>query len=170
MSKAFIVLGMHRSATSLTAGGLNSMGVDIGSYILPPDIGNEKGHFENEEFMYLNELMLRAAGGSWDDPPPEEKILEMGPMFKYEITHLIERSKSDLWGWKDPRTTLTIKNYMPYLENPHFIVNFRNPMDVAKSLKARDGMSIASGLDLARVYNERLLSFLSEEPFNTETV
>jgi len=168
LSKVFIVLGMHRSATSLTAGGLAAMGIRMGTYILPPDAGNDKGHFENEEFMYLNELMLKMAGGSWDNPPSEEKILEIGPMFKYEITHLIERSKSDLWGWKDPRTILTIKNYLPYLENPHFIVNFRNPMDVAESLRVRDKMPIEDGLKLAKIYNDRLMSFLSENPFNTK--
>jgi len=72
------------------------MGVEIGTYMMPPDSGNKLGYYENEEFMYLNELMLRAAGGSWDNPPPQSRINEIGPMFSYEIKNLVKRSVEDL--------------------------------------------------------------------------
>ena len=162
MSKAFIVLGMHRSATSLSAAGLKKAGVNIGKQLLPGIRGNPKGHFENIEFIYLNDKILKAAGGDWYIPPKEKDILALADSFKDEIQKIINRNKSELWGWKDPRTTLTIRLYLPYLENPHFIVNFREPLKVAKSLRKRDGFPIGFGLNLAREYNKRLLSFLND--------
>ena len=52
--------------------------------------------------------------------------------------------------------------YLPYLENPHFICCFREPMEVAKSLKRRNDMPIKKGLKLAKVYNSRLLKFIND--------
>ena len=66
------------------------------------------------------------------------------------------------YGWKDPRTTLTIRLYLPYLENPHFISCFREPDEVAKSLVAVGGFTLESAKKLTKIYNQRLLKFLTE--------
>ncbi len=160
MTKTFIVLGMHRSATSLVAGGLKRMGVNMGNKLLGADESNLFGHFEDKKFMELNKKILRKAGGSWDNPPAEANIIKAGKELLKEIKELT--NKIGLWGWKDPRTTLTIKCYLPYLENPHFICCFREPSEVAKSLRIREGWSINKGIELTREYNKRLLQFLEE--------
>ena len=46
MRKCVLVLGMHRSGTSVLAGTLNIMGADLGKNILPPDKSNERGYFD----------------------------------------------------------------------------------------------------------------------------
>lgn len=160
-TKTFIVLGMHRSATSLVAGALRNFGVDMGKELLGGKNSKISPHFEDMDFLRLNEQILRAAGGSWDNPPSEKKILSLKEKFASEIKSLIE-NKTGLWGWKDPRTTLTIKLYLPYLKNPHFICCFREPLEVAKSLYRRQKMPIKKGLKLAKIYNKRLLGFLKE--------
>jgi len=162
MSKCIIVLGMHRSATSLCAGGLKKANVKMGNNLLGADSSNIFGHFEDIDFMNLNKKILAAAGGSWDLPPPENTILNIGKRLAPEIKSLVDRKKSKLWGWKDPRTTLTVKLYLPYIENPHFFCCFRDPMEVAKSLAARNGFPIPKGLELAEIYNRRLLCFLEQ--------
>jgi hypothetical protein len=154
---------MHRSATSLVANGLFHAGVFMGHKLLGPGHGNEKGHYEDVELIHLNDRILKIAGGSWDNPPDEFDIVYAGRKIENEIYAAISvRSSCELWGWKDPRTTLTIKCYMPFLRNPVFVPCFRDPMDVAKSLNARDGMPIKAGIRLAGIYNNRLISFLSE--------
>ena len=154
MSKVFVILGMHRSATSLVSKALFN---EI--YMGPCPGGNV---FESRPFRLLNQSILRCAGGSWHTPPPEEAILDLYEDFRDRIVETIEldRGGRELWGWKDPRTTLTIRLYLPHLENPHFIPIFRNPLEVAKSLKRRDGFSIKKGVSLANTYNTRLLDFL----------
>jgi hypothetical protein len=160
--KTIVVLGMHRSATSLVAMGLFQAGVNIGTQLLGPGKGNKHGHFEDIGILQLNDRILSAAGGSWDNPPTEEDIVLAGRNIESEIYAAVQTRQRPLWGWKDPRTTLTIRCYMPFLENPIFVPCFRDPMDVARSLNKRDGMSIESGYKLTKIYNERLIKFLSE--------
>ena len=160
--KTFIVLGMHRSATSLVGMGLAKSNVHIGETLLAPTEHNPYGHWEDVDFVRANNEILRAAGGSWDNPPPEEAIIAVGKRNAHQIAKFIMKKShgKELWGWKDPRTTLTIRCYLPYLENPHFIACFREPMEVAKSLQRREGGEIEKWLELAGIYNDRLLEFL----------
>ena len=155
--KTFVVLGMHRSATSLVAEGISEAGIDMGSY--------EYRH-EDEIFRKLNMEILATAGGNWANVPSEKKIKNAGLTFKKEIASLVAKntSRNKNWGWKDPKTTLTIECYMPYLVNPVFFACFRNPNEVAESLKVRspENFTIQKGLDLAKIYNERLLKFLEK--------
>ena len=164
MSKCFVILGMHRSATSLIAKGLHEAGVNMGDELMGPGPGNPQEHFEDMDFVRMNEAILGMAGGSWDNPPTEKDILEAGKELSGLIRGLIGRKQARaLWGWKDPRTTLTIRCYLPFLANPHFIACFRDPADVAQSLLRRDGMPTFKGMDLARIYNKRLTNFLTEQ-------
>ncbi len=59
MKKIFIVLGMHRSATSLTAGLLFSYGMYAGNEkdLLEANKSNPKGFFENKKIFLLNEII-----------------------------------------------------------------------------------------------------------------
>jgi hypothetical protein len=167
MSKCFVVLGMHRSATSLVTKGLFKTKVHIGSNILSPDSGNPHGYWEDTHWLNLNKKILALAGGDWYFVPDEDAILKVGERadIKGEIKQLVdERKRYDLWGFKDPRTTLTIRVILPYLENPHFIVCFRSPLEIAKSLYRRNPKigDMAQHLKVAKTYNQRLLSFLQE--------
>lgn len=163
MNKCFIVLGMHRTASSLLANGLKQAGINMGDTLLGPGHGNEKGHFEDMDFLHMNEQLLVAAGGTWDNPPSEKAIIEAGKTHAKGIRKLINRkNKNEQWGWKDPRTVLTIRCYLPFLDDPCFLVCLRRPEMIAKSLSERDGTTIEFGIELAEIYNERLLNFLNE--------
>lgn len=161
--KTIVVLGMHRSCTSLLAKGLlHSRDCHIGEKLLLRGKGNPKGHFENVDFVSMNDSILKFAGGSWNNPPPEYEILKVGQALSDQIEKLIRLSERRIWGWKDPRTTLTIRCYMPYLTNPVFMACFRDPKEVAKSLTKRDGSDFEKNIELAKEYNQRLLKFLAE--------
>jgi hypothetical protein len=161
--KTIVVLGMHRSATSLVAGGLHHFGVPIGDQLVPADSSNPKGHWEDTDFRRLNDEILKSAGGSWSNPPLEISIMAQQKVFEPKIKALIKRKQKEIWGWKDPRTTLTIKLFSPHLPNPHFVCCFRDPIEVAKSLQKRNRFSIEKGLELAETYNNRLINFLREQ-------
>lgn len=158
--KTFIILGMHRSATSLVAGGISNT----------VDMGSNSGHYENQEIKKINQSILKLFNGKWDNPPPE--LLHC--LVRFQESGIIDRMKKALskyeqprWiepliGWKDPRTTLTIRLWLPYLENPHFICCYREPLEVAKSLQKRNGFTIEKGLKLAKIYNDRIKSFMDD--------
>ena len=163
MSKCFIVLGMHRSATSLIAGSLNKNDVVMGFDYIKADTGNPKGYWEDKDFLDLNKMILNDVGGSWKNPPTESAILKNRSAYADEIEKLVKkREQYPLWGWKDPRTTLTIKLFLPHIKNPHFICCLRDPSDVAKSLSERNGMKFDKAMRLAKIYNDRMMEFMKE--------
>src|SRR6185312_10633330 len=70
-----VVIGMHRSGTSLAAAMLSDMGVYMGPASGEPDgIPGEQflrdGYAEAVAFRDLNEQLLAAAGASWSCPEP----------------------------------------------------------------------------------------------------
>ena len=154
---------MHRSATSLIAKSL-SQEICLGSNFIPPSSVNPKGFYEDRDFVKMNDRILNEAGGSWQKPPSEESIVQLAPLYGPRIEALLENKfhNESFYGWKDPRTTLTIKLYLPYLENPHFISCVREPDEVAKSLVAVGGFTFESAKKLTQIYNQRLIKFLTE--------
>ena len=165
--KTFVILGMHRSATSLVAKGLSTI-VHLGKdeEMLPPQADNPDGFYENMRFMDLNNRILASAGGSWLEPPDEDKILAVKDDFKAEIIELVnEHNHYDYWGWKDPRTSLTIRLFHDYLTNPHYIACYRNPVEVANSLQIRKSppMSMEKAIKVTMEYNMRIVKFLIDK-------
>ena len=71
---------------------------------------------------------------------------------------LIERFNSaGLWGWKDPRNSLTLPFWQNLLPGMKTLIMVRNPLEVAYSMKERNGTSYAFGLRLWEIYNRRLI-------------
>ena len=159
--KTVVVMGMHRSATSLVAKGLANE-INMGWQMLEAQPDNPEGFYENKYFVALNDLLLKNAGGSWSCPPSREDIAKNNRHMAPAIKALLrQEQRSPIWGWKDPRTALTIDLYLPYLHNPHFVCVYREPAEVAKSLYRRDGMPLPEGEALCRLYNDRILDFIT---------
>ena len=140
------VLGMHRSGTSLVAGTLRQLGIDLGpdEEFLPPDSNNESGYFELKELVYLNNDILAHYGGSWDDvpelPPGWEKSDELAQIREHARALLGRRfAASSQWGWKDPRTCITLPFWQRLVSRLRYVICVRNPVDVARSLRLREG-------------------------------
>ena len=158
--KTIIVLGCHRSATSLVAKGLSQviqMGPNGRQFDDQPD-----GNWENLDFVLLSDTILKAAGGTWDAPPTEKAILEISKELKATARNLVEgyNMRWDFWGWKDPRTCLTYPVFKPFIRNPIFVYVYRDPQKVAESLQRRNGFSIAKGIRLAKIYNDRAMDII----------
>ena len=160
--KTFVVLGMHRSGTSFIAESMHKNEIFMGEKLLPAAEDNVKGFYEDVEFLDLNNEILFEAKGNWLEPPSHEAILSVYPKFENKITKLINKRSQKFWGWKDPRTTLTIELFHKHLVNPHYIPIFRNPLDVANSLHKRNSCSIQKGMLCTKEYNFRLIKFLAK--------
>ncbi|MDD5109696.1 MAG: sulfotransferase [Patescibacteria group bacterium] len=160
--KTVVVLGMHRSGTSLVAGILSRMEVDMGKKLLPKDRFNLRGYYEDTEFLRLNQKILKHCNGDWDNPPQPETIRAC-TAFTSEIQSLIQ-NRHGRWGWKDPRTALTLELFLPYLADLQVVVCWRNPYDIAKSLQERDGFDFQRALRLTYTYYQRILEFLDAHP------
>jgi len=118
-----IVLGMHRSGTSAVAGMLHKNGVVMGrekDFYPPPIKENPKGFYENVRFRRLNDLLLkkhhyRVKSFSTDLP---EIDVQHGEMAKRMGDLVCEyNNEFSIWGWKDPRTLLTIPAWLGVLKD-----------------------------------------------------
>ncbi len=174
-----IVLAMHRTGSSLVANLLhNAFGVHMGDRFLGPGPWNPWGVWEDIEFVGMNKRLLCKAygipkGDPWREPPSPEKMEKAGESLSDRIAQLIQRkSKRAVWGWKDPRTCLTIQAYGPHLDpkDTIFIRTQRSEGAIVESLRKR-GPSRTSHREwqkLARRYEQDAENFLRE--FNAQRV
>lgn len=157
----FCVVGTHGGGTSLVAGMLDALGVDM--HYNPNARVKHYLNYEDTEFVVLNARILAAAGGRWDKPPPLAKVLSVQAGLEARMVDLIaKRSDSQLWGFKDPRTALTVELYHPLLPNPRYIYIEREIKDVVQSIVSRgpSGRSEAYWAQLAATYYVQIETFL----------
>lgn len=163
MSKQVIVLGMHRSGTSMVAGVLHKLGVVMGhDLVLGNTTEQPGGYYEDREFMQISEKILTRATGGWAHPPDSESI-EGIRRYRNKIQELIEQrnSQHQAWGWKDPRTALTLPCFLPYLSSPNLVVVRRDVESVVKSLVIREKgrMDEETARQLHDIYQQRIIRY-----------
>ncbi len=166
VQKTVVVLGMHRTGTSLAAGMLHLLGINMGSYFFGKTSNNPTGHFEDLDFLYLNQDILHDAGGDWMNPPAHSTILKQAPEYSERIKSLVNKRNKQcmVWGWKDPRTCLTFDLYKKYLVNPYLIICKRPNEQIADSLLRRQNLMENAGLELATIYKDRINNIVSSFP------
>lgn len=164
------IAGMHRSGTSMIASLLHECGLDLGPEkdLLRPNAGNPEGYWENRSFLRLNEAILAALGGSWDCPPRTDAPgWENGSALdclRNQARRLARRFHDrEPWGWKDPRNCLTLPLWRSVVPDLKVLICVRNPLAVAESLRARDGIPFADTFDLWLTYNRRVLAAVQPE-------
>lgn len=158
MPRQVVVPGMHRSGTSMVAGVLHRLSVFMGERMLGSDMSNPTGHYEDLEFLAINKAILHAAGGSWRHPPSHEVIMSV-TRYDQQMVDLVARrdAEHELWGWKDPRTCLTLDKWAPLLSKPTYFVCHRRPHAVMFSLMQRNRMSWTEAGFLLREYEARMI-------------
>jgi hypothetical protein len=155
------IAGMHRSGTSMVTKILHDSGFYLGSDsdLVPPDMPGPEEHWENKRFVRINREILARLGGAWDCPPPLPIDWTAGYLDAYRVAAealLAEFAGREPWAWKDPRNCLTLPFWQAILGAIPTVIVVRNPLEVARSLRRRNGFSIALGLTLWQAYNERL--------------
>lgn len=163
-SSILIVVGMHRSGTSLTTSLLQSAGLHIGEKLLPAYPSNIKGHFENLDFFEFHRAVLKSQGLHEDGWTFEQKI-EVNSDFVGKARNIINKNcRYPYWGWKDPRTTLFLEFWAELLPEAQFLFIYRAPWEVFDSLRRRNTDAILSGEPNLAVkfwihYNKKILNF-----------
>jgi len=163
-TQTVIILGMFRSGTSMVAGILDILGVDMGSDMLPESRANPLGYFEDRAFMDLNRTIVEAAGGTLNDPPPLSAIKAQEERFRAQLRSMAAPDAPRRWGWKDPVTSLTIHCYADHLVNPSLIVCRRDPEAVAASYAKMVEMSPSAVKELRAAYNRSIDEFINAHP------
>lgn len=136
------------------------------SALMPPQADNPEGFWEHLGFVALNDELLSELGGAWDLPPKADEDFthaRLAPL-RLKAQLLIEKfDPADVWGWKDPRNSLTLPFWQDLLPGIKTIVMVRNPLEVAYSMKQRNGTSYSFGLRLWEIYNRHLIEVADEK-------
>jgi GT2 family glycosyltransferase len=159
---AICIAGAHRSGTSMLTRLLHSCGLYLGpeSALMPAQPDNPDGFWEHLGFVATNDELLNELGGAWDLPPKANEDFKdprLDPL-RLKARLLVEGfNSSSIWGWKDPRNSLTLAFWQNLLPTLKTLIIVRNPLEVAYSLRERNGTSYSFGLRLWEIYNEHLL-------------
>jgi Sulfotransferase family/Fez1 len=156
-----LVLGMHRSGTSLCSNILSALGVDMADQIpgpgnTSPAPDNPRGHWERWEIVEFHDRILGLFNRDylgrfhdfslpvawWADP----RVVRI----RHEIAAFLEqRMGEEYFGFKDPRTVRLMPMWHQIFNElklaPRIVLCLRNPAQVARSLRARDGLDPANG-------------------------
>jgi hypothetical protein len=161
-ARVICVLGMHRSGTSCLAGSLEQQGLFLGE-VNTAAPWNKRGNRESFTIMDLQGEILAASGGSWDDPPA---VVEWQPEHVERARNVLaEHAGRPVWGFKDPRTLLTLEGWRRLVPDLDPVGIFRHPLRVAQSLQTRNQLPLEAGVALWKTYNERLVELHDREPF-----
>ncbi|MEP6818525.1 MAG: sulfotransferase [bacterium] len=160
------ITGMHRSGTSLVARLLHECGMALGPEreLKKPAADNLDGYFENRKFVRLNENIITQFGGRWNHPPSFPPGWELTPeasQFLEPAKNLVSQFRHDNWGWKDPRTSLTLPFWRRLIPDLKVVVCIRNPIEVSRSLFLRGDTKSPSHFELWLAYYSQLLSATS---------
>jgi len=165
-----VVAGMHRSGTSALTRTLNLLGLPLADrsdlWLSLP--GNEAGYWESASLAQLNDELLGVLDGSWWCPPPSssDMSIESRPDLRLRANRrFYALHTDDHWVWKDPRVSLTLPFWRAALSESFVgVLALRHPLDVAASLSARDGLSVAWSLALWERYTRSAVNGLRGLP------
>lgn len=153
--RSVVVLGMSRSGTSAVTRVLELLGVHLGppEALKPPSTVNPKGFYEHRRIVRINKELLAQLGGDWRDVPALPDGWAVSPDLdglraRARRTISREFGHASLWGFKDPRTCLTLPFWEPLLPAPRVVLCHRSPAAVAGSLRVRDAMGVGEAMTL----------------------
>ena len=152
--RAILVLGMHRSGTSATAGAIAQLGASLPANLLPPTRDNPKGYWESRDLMNLHDQVFESVGLEWLDSlsfPDLWNDSSSADTYLKKLRHTLNKAfpKDALIVVKDPRICKITPFWLKALAmediEPLVVIPMRNPLEVAQSLNQRDGIPIAVG-------------------------
>lgn len=163
----YIVLGMHKSGTTLVSKLLHHSGINMvdrleqGSY-------EESGYYERETTYQMNLKLLGIPSDSLE-LHPAPKVIQMNSLYQQEIQQLISKYSQDYrdWGFKDPRTCLVYEAWRQHLPEHKIVVIYRSVEKLWSRYKYR-GLKFWKNLSRAILlvqrwceYNQSILNILS---------
>lgn len=153
--KAIVILGMHRSGTSVLTRALRCFNIDLGKKLMTAREDNPKGFFEDSSIVAFNDALLAQCGGQWSsfnfDP---DLIKNEFYELQKKALEIIQTNfvKGSDFAVKDPR----ICRLLPFWEsvfplvsnNTYYLLANRHPLSVFHSLNKRNRIEKEHALTL----------------------
>lgn len=136
-----IVIGMHRSATSLTTAVLVECGWRPTGPMLSATASNPRGFFEDRHIHELHKQLLATMQAGWDRAG-RLRTLRRSPLPLAPLEDRVDELIASLrrggpWVWKNPRATLFVEDWARRMPEARFVLCVRSPAQVIDSLQRR---------------------------------
>lgn len=170
-----VVLGMHRSGTSLCASVLQALGVDMAE-APGPGPANLRGHYERSRIVDLNDRVLAMFGRGWDSGG---HVLAMPERWMEDARVGAVRAELAAYcrallagggpvGFKDPRTIRLLPLWRTIFAElgvaPRFVYCVRDPAQVARSVATRDAFAAEQADYRWALYNAEMIAGIGADP------
>lgn len=150
----YVVLGMHKSGTTLVSQILHSSGIDMGEF--DPGVNYDRGNkYERAESLALDlDILGTDSYRVIDLPPLEHAVLSAAQRERMvSIIDACEEEHED-WGMKDPRMCLTYPLWADELPPHRLIVVFRDPTQIWQRFKWKGKQRLVINPRRAYIYQE----------------
>lgn len=155
-----ILLGMHRTGTSVLTKLLELLGCYLGADL--------EAHWERPDVIELNDALLAQVGGNWQyaDPRAVAALADRTPApLSTRLAGLVQDLDAHRpWAVKDPRMCVTLPAWQPHLRSAVYVVAYRHPRETAMSLQTRDQLPIAVGCALWELHTASALHYTRDAP------
>ena len=127
----YVILGMHKSGTTLISQILHKSGINMGNFneAVSYDQGNQ---YERSTSQKINREILKCGDShSLDVIKPVHELPDTSKVPGLILTLVDKLNKKHLnWGFKDPRTCLSYPVWESYLPPHKVIYVYRNPLEL----------------------------------------
>ena len=150
-SPLVLVLGMHRSGTSLLGGVLQHLGLALPGEVIGADQHNPAGYFEWDQIVAIQEDLLIDLERWWPSeqgclPLPSEWMLHPATLAARQQIRALLAAEQGLqqgpWGLKDPRCSRLLPLWIDLAQDLNLplrlVLACRDPSEVVESLLHRD--------------------------------
>lgn len=158
-STCYAIIGTPRSGSSLLAGIVHNLGINMGSKLMAACDHNEKGFYEDLEFINVHRHLYGTIPNLFDDPIAKN-IETVKPAY---INLVRQRCTQEKWGVKDPRMVMILEEFSSYLVNCDLkVISTQRPINQsAKSMSKVLNVSYKQGSEIIGRYEVARLDCLS---------
>lgn len=185
----WLLVGMHRSGTSLLALMLKQLGLELGDQLLPADSNNPDGYGEDLKVVSIHRQLFRRRWHQWTssrsstqqrlvtgwpdwgwcDDSEEAWPLAIDQLWREQATsYLLQRRSEVSWGWKDPRSTVLLEPWLELEPGLRVIGIYRYPWETVNALqRVKPPVFLHHphwGYSIWCHYNRALLQFCQRHP------
>jgi hypothetical protein len=170
-----VILGMHRSGTSLVTRLVSLLGLGVcrDSDLLVGYKGNPRGHWESRSLIDFDDRLLEELGGTWFCPPllgGRETSRMLDRHGAEALKELEQAHPRHPWVWKDPRACVLMPFWSAVLGGrAAYVLVVRHPFEVSDSLARRNGCTTEFSLALWERYTREALLGAAGRPMIVST-
>ena len=145
-----LVVGVHRSGTSVSTQVLSVLGLDLGRTLMLPAFDNPRGFWENSKIVAAHDRLLNVLGVDWTTAAALPETWEDSETADAAVEELVDILATDFDTGtnkliKDPRLTVLLPLWSRVAEKSghdlHVLGALRHPSQVKASISKRNGFN-----------------------------